>query len=583
MSYFIIKCPYCLQELTNNDVLFNLKDVAETRKREIRELIPVQHSEVDAFTYSEDTDFTDGVIDESNDAGYVPSYLADKPAGNEGSEVNIGHAHPTTLPVDGYYTYLELLKLFGEKNVLLTYNENIRVPHKLKNDNCNGGLLTAVEIKTQDNGEEITTRYVRRYCECKKVLKNSAGLKDSRVILMLGSAKSGKTTFLCALYEALAEGAGYMFPPKETGSRPIIKLTVTVLSGGTTSTTSGDIKLSDTSLESMATKLFSEGELPHTTLRFDNEPLVLDIGVQFENGKSSSTLLFLRDAPGEAFIDVSSAERLYEIAPQFPKFDGFILMLDPFSFKEKEVFSTVEVQRMEKDSKYILRLGQVFSEIIAPFVGGSRIDKTTAVIITKVDHFFDRRNRQKIEQKGVEFSFPTLSSYQNESYDKHFFKEIDQDVEKILTSLSPNILNMLINNFSKIFYSFVSALSREPIAMEHRETVKIANGKEEKYLGTFVNENELKPWRVTDPFIRMLMRLNVIPPFDRVEIRQEGWEKREDLLAMNAKYIEAINNWGRNYFVPWDDIAGDKLSMPQINEPKPAPRTAPRPRGWFRR
>ena len=75
----------------------------------------------------------------------------------------------------------------------------------------------------------------------------------------------------------------------------------------------------------------------------------------------------------------------------------------------------------------------------------------------------------------------------------------------------------------------------------------------------------IRPWRVADPFIRMLMRLNIVPPFDEVEIRQPDLEDYEMALGRNSKYLARVNAWGRTYCSAWNEISGiavDPLPVP---------------------
>jgi hypothetical protein len=576
MAYYPIKCPYCLQELSNKDVLFNLRTGIAERQREIWQG-DIPKAQVAAgpspsgppggeyegggnwledntqpATDIGDTAFSSGgewLLQKMNGGG---EWMPNEPSGPVDSEIRAAAAN---APSVGYYTYADLQKHFGADNVKPIFIGGIKAPLAMTNNECKDDLLIGVEIKKLEENRETTTAYMRRYCDCGKELMNASGMKPSYVLLMLGSSNSGKTMFLIALHRALSIEGGYILPPQATGSRGIAKQLVSVLSGSD--------GREDTSLEKMSDKLFDRGALPDTTFSLENEPLVLDVSVDFKKSKSTNALLFMRDMPGEFLINPEKTEQLDKLARQFPKFDGFIFMLDPFTFTEKNVFAANKDSELS-DTKYIYRLNQVLTGKITPLMGDHKINKPTAVIITKGDHFFDKQNVQRLNQKGVERSFPTFSPYQRESYDKDYFKEIDKDNQRILSSLSKNIIDMLDKNFSKVFYALVSSLSKEPIGIEFRMVKEIDKaGIEAEVRRKFViSKNAIKPWRVTDPFIRMLMRLHIVPPFDEVEARQPDMDTRENALARNAKYLDEINAWGRKYCSAWEELSGEAIPIP---------------------
>ncbi|MCL2386868.1 MAG: hypothetical protein FWC89_04865 [Defluviitaleaceae bacterium] len=567
MSYYPIKCPYCLEELSNQDVRFNLRTGIAGKRREIREETPV------APVANTSTVSSDGWLEDNAPAAEVDgtplpdiSWLTDdQDSSTQGGWLdNIdtprvsARNQQINAPTEGYYTYSELKRYFGDENVKPLLDKEVHAPPALANKpEYKDDLLIGVEITTRKDGYETTTTYRRRYCECEKELMNAAGMKASYVLLMLGPSSSGKTMYLIALHKALKIDGGYLLPPEGGGSRGIAKLLVTVLSGG------GE---GDTSLKKMSDDLFDEGKLPFSTFSFGNEPLVLDISVDFKGGKSNNALLFLRDMPGEYLTNPDKTEELYKIASQFPLFDAFIMMLDPFTFTNRNVFrSDGDSENMDKVKlKYIDDLDEVLTGKVVPLMAsGKKINQPTAVVVTKGDHFFNTQNVQRLEQKGVERSFPTLSSWQQASFDKQYFHEIDRDVERILQNLSPNVIKMLEKNFGNTFCGLVSALSKIPIDITYEQDGELGPG---SYVTT---PAAIKPWRVADPFIRMLMRLNIVPPFDEVEIRTPDMETRDAALGRNTKYLAAVNAWGRTFCNAWDEIAGEAITMQETRQ-KPA-------------
>ena len=572
MAYYPIKCPYCLLEMSNNDVRFNLATGTEGLARDIYE--DEEAAEIGAVGGNgfedEYSDYSGQLQDDYDD---VPDYLKDvnESTPSKRRDSLSKPAQTSDVPTEGFYTYSSLVRQFGEKNVSPILNADIFAPPAFANKpEYKEELLVGIEIIARRDGKEIPITYRRRYCRCEKELMAASGMKPSYVILMLGPTSSGKTMYIIALHKALRQEGGYLLPPSGTGARGLAKLLVTVLSGG---------RAGDTSLKQMSDDLYDEGKLPLSTFALDNEPLVLDVRVDFRTGKSTNALLFLRDMPGEYMANVDRTEMLDAIAEQFPKFDGFIMMIDPFTFQKRSVFQTdgnADTTGKEKQ-RFIENLDEVLTGKIGTYFGGKKIDKPTAVIITKSDHLFNKANIMRLENEGVKRSFPTLTAWQKASFDKQYFQEIDNDVKRILASLSPNIIKMLDMSFGNTFFSLASALSKTPMQIEFRQTGMLGPG---DYVTA---PNAINPWRVADAFIRMLMKLNIVPPFDECEIRKPDLESYDALRARNSRYIYMINLWGRIYCNAWDDISGMGLEENvQTNNMHPhMPPFEPKRRGPF--
>ena len=543
MAYYPIKCPYCLQELSNHDVKFDLRIGTIDRTRDIPDDPTIYDSEVDPN---------------------IPDYMKDIDSATSNGSSTPSQSRSGDLPTEGFFTYTSLRRIFGNENITPILENSVYAPPAFANKpEYRDDLLVGVTIVTRRAGKELTTTYRRRFCECEKELMAASGMKASYVVLMLGPTSSGKTMYLIALHKALRMDGGYILPPRGTGASPLAQLYVTVLAGGGSG---------DTSLRKMSNDLFDHGKLPYSTFSLDNEPLVLDVHVDFRTGQSNSALLFLRDLPGEFLSNLDRTVELDRIAAQFPKFDGFIMMLDPFTFENRQVFipdGNADTTDKEK-LKFIENLNEVITGKIIVFFGGRKIEKPTAVIITKSDHFFNRNNIQRLEYAGVKRNFPSLTQWQKVTFDSEYFREVDIDVYRILSNLSSNIVKMIDRNFGNTFCGLVSALNKVPLALEFRQNGELGPG---DYV---MVPNAINPWRVADPFIRLLMKLKIVPPFDELEIRRPDLERYENLLARNSRYLATINNWGRTYCNAWMDVAGQLLEQ-GMQQSQPQPQQNPYP------
>jgi len=282
--------------------------------------------------------------------------------------------------------------------------------------------------------------------------------------------------------------------------------------------------------------------------------------------------MFLQDMPGEWLTNTANESSLDRVIDQFPHFDGFIMILDPFTFSgSDEVFVGQVADHELSDSKlkYVRRMTQVLSQKIVPKVNeadgaSNEIRKPTAVIITKGDHFLNKSNEGALEDKNIHQSFPTLADDQPRSFDKKYYEEIDEDVNIILDNIAKNVRSMLGNSFAKeqTFFSLISALGKEPPEME----VKERNGIERRYVK---NRRSIEPWRVYDPFIRMLMAFKVLPPFNELEIRTPDMETNRQKIARGDSCRNRLSDWGKDYRNDdWIKITNEILTSEQSPSPK---------------
>jgi len=542
MAYFPIKCPYCLQILSNKEVRFDLTRGRDVSKVEIVNTTTTRSvnlqslaNDEPAWTRSIDT-FAGSGDWTSGNGNHVENNTVQKDISKDGQS-------------KGYQTYQNILNIFGEDNVVLKWNTDVRnnqpflvdVPAEQRTDFA-GDLLTSLDIKSREGGFEITREYTERFCQCGKELNVYAGVNPSYVILLLGPSNSGKTMFMVALYEVLLTQFGHTIPPKKAGAEKVADLGITVLSGDEGET-------EDTSLKAMTNKLFGEGILPGTTIALDNQPLTLRIHADYINKKENAALLHIRDMPGEYLTNTSRANELASIVRNFTKFDGFLMMIDPDTFKEGYIFRKAVDGSSDKE-KYIGMLHRVLTERILPVIGGRRIEKPVAAVITKGDKFFDPDTRETLHTKDVEQSAMIFSPHQKETFDLSYYEEIDKGCKLILEKLSSNVTDMLNLSFSNVFYSLASSLHRD-LQLDVSE-VTIDDKKRRKV----DNKNAISPWRVTDSFIRLLMQLSIIPPLDKVRIRPTDLETEEDCKARNKKYLDAVNGWGDTHCSGWSPISG---------------------------
>lgn len=517
MAYYPIKCPYCLKTHTNESVLFNLHDAIVIATRAIKETEKEDVGD-DTLAASFDT-FSNGDSDWDYEDNEVQSVLSSA-KGKKGK-----------LPKDGSYTVSELKNIFGEEKVKVEYKSVNALP-ALTSTAYDGDLLMRVTITVNEDGKEIDKFMTERYCDCDsqqpKKLSSSSGSVPSYVILLMGSRQSGKTMFLVSLFHTLRKEGGYKLPPSAI-------LNLETLSDGN----------AQMPISKMERDLFTSGILPKSTVDMTNEPLVMDVTLKFQTKAMNKALLFFRDIPGEYLTDVTSQE-IKRIANQFPKFDGFVLVLDPMTFEEGIFGLGDDDQRY-----YIDRLKEVIVGSVVPNMNGNNILQPTAVILTKGDKFFERNNIINWRNKGIPPANPVLAAglndeiaKRNESFDRLYFEDVNIGVLQLLEKLSRNVPNFINTQFDNAFFTMVSALGKRAPEIDN------ANEK-------VITPNAISPWRVTDPMLRLLMKLNIIPPYDQTNIRPNPTETPNERQARRYRNNRILNEWGEKYCTAWVNIPTD--------------------------
>jgi hypothetical protein len=506
MAYYPIKCPYCLREHTNESVLWNLgrhQDAGYAAPTDT----PKPAEDFGGSNTSDDWDFDDTPQQRAN---------SNTPAGGANE------------PTEGYFTIPQLNGIFGEANVELKGKSVDAAAALTRVEEFPGDLCEYILITRADGSR---WRMHDRYCNCdpniRKQLHALSGAVPSYTALLMGSSNSGKTVYLTSLYRSLNKN--FPLPPfAEDNAIATVRLQVS---------SKGD---ADTSIDTMSENLFYDGILPPTTISMTNEPLTLTVTVAFKRtGVQTQTLLYLRDLPGEALTnpDKSPDIDIQKIASQFPNFDGFLMVLDPLTFEESVFPTTSDAREQRRQNN---RLNQVIADQVAPRMPRGVIDKPTAVLITKGDYFFHPNYSGELRAKGVAPQRHLLPRL-DESFDKPYFDMLSTGARELLQILSADIYGMVEIYFPHAFFTLVSALNQNPISITTDEEGR----------RRVADINILKPWRVAEPALQLLIKLNVVPPFDRMELRGAPNERPEQTNARTARSLDALNKWGEQYCTAW--------------------------------
>ena len=521
MSYFPLKCPFCLQRHSNDTVLFNPFLGVEIGRRKVKS---ESGNAENNFLLSGDDDMQA----ENNN-------WQDEESNSKQNRVSKIAVNP--LEDNDYYDIEQLTEKYGEDNILVTYKNEFIINSEISEyDLYDGQLVESVVITTIINDMEIDVQCRRRFCDCNinsqpREFFAISGTVPSYVVLLMGSSSSGKTTFLTSLYHDLSNEGGYKLPPKSAA--PLAKLSMKVLTGRLE-------KHSETSISNLSDMLFNEGALPKSTNDLYNEPLTLDLTISMPNKIRHQALFFLRDIPGEYLTDPDKYDEIEKILHQFNAFDGFVMMFDPLTFTSGVFSDELDMNDSRAQHAQLNNIIELVTQTISPLFDRNVIKKPTVALITKGDKFFDKQNNALLAERKIERNLPILALGQIKSFDRPYFDEVNRNVKYIISRLSSRINSLMEDSFysEDIIYSLVAALSKDPIDIDYENR-------------RVLTPSALDPWNVSEPILRLLMKLKILPPFDKTLSydRQDDTNREDRLVATKS----VINKWGRECCVEWID------------------------------
>ena len=563
--YYPIKCPYCLSELTNEEVKYVIGENAE-------ELAAGAGNGAAAGAWNDAGDLNaiagyggaykpDGVNAGFAEAGGEDFYIADDEvielpgevdsgfsgnglggasgagsAGSAGSAADFesGAANTESLKSRLKYeplTIRQIIDVWGKDNVR-TDEVDVDVPPAFENARFKGKLINGVRIR--EDGRSPWRQTDARYCPyCRNVrLHDNSGKFPTFVVLLMGTRDAGKTVYLTSLYHTLSIGGGFRLPLKGSLSM------------------SADMD-NDLPIARYANDLFQSddgrGWLPETTtaLQAIPRPVAFSVSVSYGDSQNKSnlkSLLFLRDISGENLA--SDNPRLRSILAQFAKFDAFLLLLDPYTFPSaRTLFPAWKRVDAQKGVDQLSGFQNIIETKVSRSFANGRISVPTTVLVTKGDIFFDKRSRAMLSEMGVKQSNPALANPVN-YFDREYFSVVNRGTQHILEKLNSKVLNFLKDWFDDPYFAVVSALGQAV-------TVRFDEEKQLRYVD---NPNLISPWKIAETLARLLMSLHALPPYDIAESRpntEESKREREDRLRKNR---EIINKWGKSYCSGWNQI-----------------------------
>lgn len=292
--------------------------------------------------------------------------------------------------------------------------------------------------------------------------------QNSPMIGLVGAPYAGKTVLLSVLQYELTHGIARRF-------------------GASIDSLGGHGGLAG-ELESNRQAMGRDSILPGKTAatgRTKKQPAVYEWRYR-NRGKDVSTIFSLYDNAGEDVAHARNAlDQTYLAAA-----DSVILLLDPFSFPENLHLPGRPQQDRPSSPEEALDAITTVLQTVHGVQSGKRIKQPLAVVIPKIDAFFDR--------------IPSQSPLLKPASDAPYFDEQESlDIHDHVASLvedwgGDNLLRKLQHNYENYRLFGVSALGAEP-----------------DYGTARVNERGVLPHRVAEPLLWLMAQRGFIPKEER--------------------------------------------------------------------
>ncbi|MDO4649088.1 MAG: hypothetical protein Q4B26_10600 [Eubacteriales bacterium] len=342
-------------------------------------------------------------------------------------------------------------------------------------------LVNSVVVRDLDvNGKKMSGVMRKFYCpHCHEAIIPLAGKLPMYLISLMGPSSAGKTVYLTILHMLLS-GKRYPLPQ-----------------GFLTFEHLGAV---GQEFESFASVIRTQNTLPATTTELQKEPYLLRVSYAADENSTvvnKQCLLGLIDMRGE-MLSVQQEDKLMDNnVPQFKEADGFIMMVDPETLEG--VYNRLPEQyfggrNAEGLRRSLSSMREAIMDCITAQIGC--INKPSVVALAKQDIL-----RRNYAQLGIPMNQPTIAPnfrpQKGINYYEKYYGPMNMSTRNCITYLSNSFTTFLDTTFKDPYYVSLSALGSE---------VQIRGNRIDNWM-------KIRPLRVEEPLIWLLMDLHVIPPF----------------------------------------------------------------------
>lgn len=460
MGYYPIKCIRCAQITTNDRVLFDVKSAAGDIFRN-DDVIFAEKEEIKPQATAKKS--KKSMWDDDDDEGDVVEETTTQ----------------STVELKQYMTFGEILK-YSEQNGFekcLPHYQKIDVTPDFQGKvNSNEDLLIAVSFQNAKGGPLM--RANRRFCPCCHCeLPSRSGSMPTYNVTVMGTSASGKTVYLSALNWVLSQSEGNL--PYRS------------------SLTCVSANKANEDFVNKSNELFEHGVLPGTTQIVLTEPLVVQMTYRLGN-KMKCCLLALADMRGEDLVD-QDGKNLLARGEFFSRADAFMIIVSPLNMQYiHNILPHGDGE--ENNTRVHQTLMANISEYILPFFPNGTITAPTVLMMSKSDVLMNNAQILRIPPaNAVVAAEPPIK------FTGTYFKMHNSGTQTIM-KCDQSLYSFMKNTFSSTYFTSFSSLGRN-----------VDIGEDENQNKRITNPNAIRPIRVIDPIIYILISLGFLPDFNRME------------------------------------------------------------------
>lgn len=515
MSYYKIKCVYCLEDVPSYAALYRLN---------VNDL-EFGYTERDSDNYS---------VEDDTDNNLFGSAMKGMGGGNDMFSSGSGGSSK-------FVTGNELQK--HAEAVRVINAKGLKLPKFIASDSLieKGALVQGYEVKGLKIGSKLYDgKLTRRYCpHCKKRLLAEAGTVPIYTIAMLGNSTAGKTVFLTMQAYEYIHGN---YDTSVHKGRIIVNWVDSHLDANET-----DV------IYQKAAAFAETGEFPSTT-QVIPPPHCLKVSYrpvndgQIGDKNITTCILCFRDAIGELFTQTgeqTTSENYQRTVQICQRVDGLLVLNDPFAltYLKKQL---PEVVGTSKDLSKQVAMSATVQKIFAILAENAAVKKPTVCLMTKSDELMYYREKLGINPNSPviapNFKSKYYTNIQGKNWAKDVYKPITMSTKSTLKKLDQggNWMDTLDQFFTNAAHIPVSSIGNDVKILDlafrddkgaERKIKRIVTLEEWEQYNALKDEKEkaklakkiyespvpaskVQPRFLELPILTFLMRYNILPAMD---------------------------------------------------------------------
>ena len=481
MGYYPIKCIRCSKVTTNEHVLFDIKHAIVDMTGEL------------AGNNSKDFVVEETPVAASKENTTKKSSIWDDDDETEDSVFETPNSGTSVSSLSNYMVYSDLQKFCENQGLdqCVPRWQRVDVTPDFANDDPED-LLVGVSFQKEKGGQVY--RANRRFCPtCHCELPSQSGSMPTYNITVMGTSSSGKTVYLSALNWLLSTSQGTLPYRSE----------LTCVSANK----------ANADFVGKSNVLFERGVLPGTTQIVLTEPLVVQMTFRIAN-KMKKCLVSLADMRGEDLV-AQDGENLIARGGFFSRADAFMVLVSPLNMPYIHNILPHADGETPNASVHQTLMSNI-SEYILPFFSNGAIAAPSVIMMSKCDILMNNATRLQIPLSNA-----VVAAEPPVKFTHTYFMNQDKGTQTIMRC-DQALYSFLRNTFTHAYFTSFSSLGKNVMIEE-----------DENHNQRISNPNTIRPIRVIDPIIYILMALGFLPKFIGMEAGP----------AFNESNVEILNKW----------------------------------------